>query len=48
MGWLTDQTGSYSAGLLAMSGFLLAAALLAASLRLLIRRGSDGAAAGDL
>jgi D-galactonate transporter len=48
MGWLTDHTGSYSAGLLAMSGFLLAAALLAWSLRLLIRRGSDGAVAGDL
>jgi nitrate/nitrite transporter NarK len=33
MGWLTDQTGSFSAGLLAMSGFLFAAALLAWSLR---------------
>ena len=35
MGWLTDRTGSYSAGLLAMSGFLLLAAGLAASLKLL-------------
>jgi MFS transporter, ACS family, tartrate transporter len=34
MGWLRDTTGSYSAGLLAMSGFLLAAAGLAASLKL--------------
>ena len=48
MGWLTDQTGSYSAGLLTMSGFLLGAALLALSLRLFMRRGSDGAAARDL
>jgi ACS family tartrate transporter-like MFS transporter len=34
MGWLTDRTGSYSAGLLAMGGFLLAASGLAASLKL--------------
>jgi MFS family permease len=33
MGWLTDRTGSFSAGLLAMSGFLLASAILAWSLR---------------
>lgn len=33
MGWLTDQTGSFSAGLLAMSGFLLVAAGLAWSLK---------------
>ena len=33
MGWLTQITGSYSAGLLAMSGFLLASAMLALSLR---------------
>jgi MFS transporter, ACS family, tartrate transporter len=45
MGWLEDQTGSYSAGLLAMSGFLLLAAGLAWSLRLLVRRGHDTAAA---
>ena len=45
MGWLEDQTGSYSAGLLAMSGFLLLAAGLAWSLRLLVRRGQDTAAA---
>jgi sugar phosphate permease len=28
MGWLTDETGSFTAGLLAMGGFLLAAAAL--------------------
>jgi sugar phosphate permease len=33
MGWLTDLTGSFSAGLLAMSGFLFASAILAWSLR---------------
>jgi hypothetical protein len=33
MGWLTDQTGSFSAGLLAMSGFLFVSAMLAWSLR---------------
>ena len=33
MGWLTDQTGSFSAGLLAMSGFLFASAMLALALR---------------
>jgi len=33
MGWLSDQTGSFSAGLLAMSGFLLVAAGLAWSLK---------------
>jgi nitrate/nitrite transporter NarK len=33
MGWLTDQTGSFSAGLLAMCGFLLVAAALAWSLK---------------
>jgi len=33
MGWLTDETGSFSAGLLAMSGFLVVAAALAWSLR---------------
>jgi sugar phosphate permease len=33
MGWLTDETGSFSAGLLAMSGFLVLAAALAWSLR---------------
>jgi MFS family permease len=33
MGWLTDVTGSFSAGLLAMSGFLFASAILAWSLR---------------
>jgi MFS transporter, ACS family, tartrate transporter len=33
MGWLTDETGSASAGLAAMSGFLIAAAALAWSLR---------------
>lgn len=33
MGWLTDQTGSFSAGLLAMSGFLIGSAMLAWTLR---------------
>jgi ACS family tartrate transporter-like MFS transporter len=33
MGWLTDETGSFSAGLLAMSSFLVVAAGLAWSLR---------------
>ena len=33
MGWLTDETGSFTAGLLAMSGFLILAAALAWSLR---------------
>jgi sugar phosphate permease len=33
MGWLTDLTGSYSAGLFAMSGFLLVSAALAWTLR---------------
>jgi MFS family permease len=33
MGWLTDETGSFSAGLAAMSGFLILAAVLAWSLR---------------
>jgi MFS transporter, ACS family, tartrate transporter len=32
-GWLRDETGSFSAGLLAMSGFLVLAAVLAWSLR---------------
>jgi len=33
MGWLSDETGSFSAGLAAMSGFLVLAAVLAWSLR---------------
>jgi sugar phosphate permease len=33
MGWLTDHTGSYSAGLVAMGGFLFVSAALAATLR---------------
>lgn len=37
MGWLRDYTGSFEAGLLAMSGILLAAALLAFSLKLVIK-----------
>jgi D-galactonate transporter len=48
MGWLRDTTGSYSAGLLAMSGFLLLAAMLALSLRLLVRSHAEGAEAKDL
>jgi MFS family permease len=38
MGWLTDETGSFSAGLAAMAGFLLAAALLSFSLKLFVTR----------
>jgi len=37
MGWLKDFTGSFEAGLLTMSGILLAAALLAFSLKLVIK-----------
>jgi MFS transporter, ACS family, tartrate transporter len=37
MGWLREHTGSFSAGLLAMSGFLVLAAILAWSLKLLVR-----------
>jgi MFS family permease len=37
MGWLKDYTGSFEAGLLAMAGILLAAALLAFSLKLVIK-----------
>ena len=48
MGWLTDRTGSYSAGLLAMSGFLLMAAILAALLRRVVRRNQDAATVSDL
>ena len=33
MGWLKDLTGSFNAGLLAMSGFLIAATVLAGSLK---------------
>ncbi len=36
MGWLRDATGSFTAGLMAMSGIMLAATLLAASLRLVV------------
>ena len=36
MGWLRQETGSFQAGLLAMSGILLAATLMAASLRLVV------------
>src|SRR5215470_2906683 len=37
MGWLRDYTGSFEAGLLAMAGILLAAGLLAFSLKLVIK-----------
>jgi MFS transporter, ACS family, tartrate transporter len=37
MGWLREHTGSFAAGLLAMAGILLAAALLASSLKLVIK-----------
>jgi MFS family permease len=46
MGWLTEYTGSYAAGLLAMSGFLLVAAALALWLKAIVRRTS--AVATDL
>jgi len=38
VGWLKDATGGYSAGLLAMAGFLLASTVLALSLRRLVRQ----------
>jgi D-galactonate transporter len=47
MGWLTDMTGSFSAGLLALSGFLIAAAIMAWSLKLMVHR-QDRTAAADL
>ncbi len=37
MGWLRDTTHSFTAGLLAMAAIMLAATLLAASLKLLVR-----------
>lgn len=37
MGWLRDHTGSFEAGLLAMAGILLGAALLAFALKLVIK-----------
>jgi MFS family permease len=37
MGWLTDQTGSYSAGLLALGGFLLLSAGISWALRRVAR-----------
>jgi MFS family permease len=38
MGWLKDETGSFSAGLVALSGFLVLSAVLVACLKLLMRR----------
>jgi hypothetical protein len=38
MGWLTDRTGSFFAGLAAMAGFLLLAAGLSWSLRLFVKQ----------
>ena len=38
MGWLTDETGSFSAGLAAMAGFLLVAAALSWSLTRFVTR----------
>jgi MFS family permease len=37
MGWLKDHTGSFETGLLAMASILMAAALLASSLKLVIK-----------
>jgi nitrate/nitrite transporter NarK len=37
MGWLTDRTGSYTAGLAAMSGFLLLATGLSLSLKRFVK-----------
>lgn len=36
VGWLKEETGSYTAGLMAMAGFLLAAALLAVLLKYVV------------
>jgi len=46
MGWLRDYTGSFAGGMLALSGFLLAASLLACLLAVIVRRGT--AAPADL
>ena len=48
MGWLRDATGSFQAGMMALFGFLVLAACLAWSLKLLVRRGPDQAVASDL
>jgi len=37
MGWLVDRTGSYTAGLAAMAGFLMVASVMAVSLRIFVR-----------
>jgi nitrate/nitrite transporter NarK len=44
MGWLRQNTGSFTIGLLSLSVFLLAAAALAWWLALRVRRGPDVAA----
>jgi len=38
MGWLKDWTGSFTAGLIAMAAIMLAATLLAASLKLIVKQ----------
>ncbi len=38
VGWLKDRTGSFSAGLLAMAGFLLAATAMSASLKIYVKQ----------
>jgi MFS family permease len=46
MGWLREHTGSFAGGMLALSGFLITAAALAAVLAVIVRR--EGSAALDL
>ena len=38
MGWLTDRTGSFTAGLAAMAGFLLMASALSWSLKAFVKQ----------
>jgi nitrate/nitrite transporter NarK len=38
MGWLVDRTGSFTAGLAALAGFLLVSSAMAASLKLFVKQ----------